>query len=640
MTATTDPSGEMTSWMWLLGRSEPPPVQRLLTAGRLSAKLSGLDLLDIRLDGIEAVRRIGVRVRDDAWGTVPPTDQHVTIDRTGEGFEIALGARHQGKGVDFVWSGKIQGEGNGTLFCEMEGWALSECVYDRIGFVILHPLTIAGANFTAGKHGGSPVAGMLPTTIAPQVVSDGVEQPLFPAFDHLVIDHPDRLRLTFDFEGDLFEMEDQRNWTDGSFKTFSTPLAIPIPLILRSGEVLRQSLRFGSASRAGAGRAKARRRTPVCLTIGGLLDRTLPPIGIAGDSDGHQPTGDETALIRSMVPAHLRAEVRADKPGAAEAVRLASRSAAAFDVPLQLALVLDGEANDITEPIRALAPLLAASSIAALFLLPLGETVTPGAWVGQARNVLGPPLAARLGIGTRSDFVELNRRRPLALDDIALTFAISPQVHDSDEVTVIQSLEAQPDTVATIRSFAPSAPIHVGPITLRPRARQLPCDPSADIGVDPRQASLFAAAWLVASVKQLAEAGAASLTYFECTGRRGFVGRSPTEGHLSGPEMRAYPIFHAFAMLAGFSRARLVACASSDPATAQALAIQGERGFSAIVANLAPETQAIRLTDLPPGRYQARSITPDGWKPDSTSDRGPDGLELGPYAVAMLSIGS
>ena len=36
-------------------------------------------------------------------------------------------------------------------------------------------------------------------------------------------------------EGDIFEMEDQRNWTDASFKTFSTPLRIPYPVGDRQG---------------------------------------------------------------------------------------------------------------------------------------------------------------------------------------------------------------------------------------------------------------------------------------------------------------------------------------------------------------------------------------------------------------------
>ena len=31
------------------------------------------------------------------------------------------------------------------------------------------------------------------------------------------------------FDGDIFEMEDQRNWTDASYKIYSTPLRLPFP---------------------------------------------------------------------------------------------------------------------------------------------------------------------------------------------------------------------------------------------------------------------------------------------------------------------------------------------------------------------------------------------------------------------------
>ena len=36
-------------------------------------------------------------------------------------------------------------------------------------------------------------------------------------------------------EGDTFEMEDQRNWTDASYKTYVRPLALPWPYTLAKG---------------------------------------------------------------------------------------------------------------------------------------------------------------------------------------------------------------------------------------------------------------------------------------------------------------------------------------------------------------------------------------------------------------------
>ncbi len=42
-------------------------------------------------------------------------------------------------------------------------------------------------------------------------------------------------------EGEVFEMEDQRNWTDASFKTYCRPLALPIPYRLEPSTPVRQT---------------------------------------------------------------------------------------------------------------------------------------------------------------------------------------------------------------------------------------------------------------------------------------------------------------------------------------------------------------------------------------------------------------
>ena len=52
-------------------------------------------------------------------------------------------------------------------------------------------------------------------------------------------------------EGDTFEMEDQRNWTDASYKTYVRPLALPWPYLIAKGETIDQKVTLtvsGSAS--------------------------------------------------------------------------------------------------------------------------------------------------------------------------------------------------------------------------------------------------------------------------------------------------------------------------------------------------------------------------------------------------------
>ena len=50
--------------------------------------------------------------------------------------------------------------------------------------------------------------------------------------------------VSFEFEGALFEVEDQRNWSDASFKTYSAPLAPSFPHAAQAGEQIRQSVRI------------------------------------------------------------------------------------------------------------------------------------------------------------------------------------------------------------------------------------------------------------------------------------------------------------------------------------------------------------------------------------------------------------
>ena len=43
-------------------------------------------------------------------------------------------------------------------------------------------------------------------------------------------------------EGDAFEMEDQRNWADASFKTYVRPLSKPRPYVIAKGAADRQRI--------------------------------------------------------------------------------------------------------------------------------------------------------------------------------------------------------------------------------------------------------------------------------------------------------------------------------------------------------------------------------------------------------------
>jgi D-apionolactonase len=158
----------------------------------------------------------------------------------------------------------------------------------------------------------------------------------------------------------------------------------------------------------------------------------------------------------------------------------------------------------------------------------------------------------------------------------------------------------------------------VSPVTLRPRfnpdavgPEPLPGPGELPAAVDPRQMSLFAAVWTLASVKQLAEGGVDSVTYFETTGWRGLketdAGSPNPELFLSSPG-QVFPVYHVFADIADLKAATLIACPSTDALRVQALALSTGQTLHLLVANLTCEEQTCAIEPLRGPRAEVRSL--------------------------------
>ena len=172
--------------------------------------------------------------------------------------------------------------------------------------------------------------------------------------------------------------------------------------------------------------------------------------------------------------------------------------------------------------------------------------------------------------------------------------------------------------------------------------------------VDPRQMSLFAAAWTVGSLAWLAaSANIHSLTYYETTGWKGLM---EEEQGASAPRLFHYrpgsvfPAFHALADVADFQWTN--ATVSSHPLEVEALALINDRNQRRIlVANLTEQTQAMKVQT---GGGQARVRTLDETNALEAMDRpesfrenpgelqeavgGKLKLTLRPFAVARIDL--
>jgi len=630
------------------GRGEPPVETRELRAGPLVARLEGIDLRYIRIGGVEAVRRLFVAVRDASWGTIPPQVSDMKVEAYADSFRVAFEAFHEAGELRFRWRGELAGGADGTLDCRLDGVAESDFEYNRIGFCVLHPRENAGRPYRAGTPDGE-LTGTLPELIGAQRFEDGKIWPLFPSYDRIDIELEDGLWARFEFEGDLFEMEDQRNWTDASFKTYSTPITLGWPHRVSAGQEIRQRVRLTFEGKA---KEAAEPGGPIRIELGDRTGGRLPALGLGTASHGAPLSRREVELLQALRLDHVRADVHPGEEDWQAELRRAIDDSRALDVPLELALFL-GDGPE--EQLEAVAEAVEGAYVVRFLVFKDGEVVTGPRWVRLARERLGEAfLAATFAGGTDQWFTELNRERPDLNGLDAVAYSVNATVHADDDTSVMETPTAQGDTVRSARALSNGLPVLVGPVTIRPRLWPFGSYGSGELPfqVDTRQCSLFGAAWTLASAKHLAEAGAGAVTYFETTGWRGTV---ETKAGPPRPDLfpsragTAFPLYHVLADLAEWKEGDIVEAGSSAPLAVEALGVRGRDGLHILLANLTASAESCTVGPLPAKRLSIRRLDettaaaagerPEEFREQREAVEAPAGhltLELAPYAVVRI----
>ena len=526
----------------------------------------------IRLGAIEVLRGIYAPIRDEHWGTVRPAVSNLEVEKHDDSFRLSFDAECKRGEIDFAWHGTIAGEADGTVCFTFKGAARSTFLRQRIGLCILHPIAeCAGRPCTVEHVDGSVEEGRFPRLISPHQ----------PFRDIRAIRHEVAPGLQADVrcEGDTFEMEDQRNWTDGSFKTYCTPLDLPRPVEVAAGTVIEQSV---TLTLKGHAPAMPKREGRVTLTMGERPTGQLPRIGLAAASHGQALGLREVARLKALSLSHLRVDLRPSEPSWNKAFSRATREAGELSAALEVALFLSEAAEEelrfVGEELRRLQP-----KVAAWLLFAAAGTPKP---FGLARRFLATDdRATRFGGGSAANFTELNRSRPDIADIDLACYAMNPQVHTFDDASMVETLEGQEWTVRTARDFLGGIPVAATPVTLKPRQRP---PEGGTPNADPRQASLFCAAWMLGSLTALAEAGLYSVTYYETTGALGVM----------ADDGAVFPVYHVLADVGEFALGEVIPVATSDPVVARGLAVRKRGKARVVLANLTDQAQRVRVCGL------------------------------------------
>jgi hypothetical protein len=184
------PDIPITREQWWYGRDEPPQPSRLLRAGPVTVRLVGRDLRNVRYGGMEVAQRIYVAVRDRNWDTVPGEISDLVVEEGADHFAIRFTVTHRQHDIDFTWLGEILGTPDGVITYAMDAVAGRDMTYKLIGLNIHHGMHDYAGRSCEGITPDGPIADAFSREVAPQLVADETEVPIFPPVESLTAHHP------------------------------------------------------------------------------------------------------------------------------------------------------------------------------------------------------------------------------------------------------------------------------------------------------------------------------------------------------------------------------------------------------------------------------------------------------------------
>ncbi len=630
----------------LFGTEEPVAPVRVLRAGPLTLGLQHGQLRRICCGEHELWHGLAFVLRDADWGTPEATlgDLQVQEHAGGATFDMQVQGRFE---LGLAFSLRASGRADGSLHFEVQAVAERDVMVNRLGLCLQHPLSACGARVQVRHVDGRSSVSTFPTLIPPWPPFMGVR----------ALRHEWASGCWADAEllGDSFELEDERNNGDASFKTYSRSNMAPRPYCWSAGSVLRQSalLRVegpaldppapsartprlqphasasasasaststSASTSASKSKFTAAEQPSTALTLSvGPSAGALPAFGVeitAADADVpalHQ-------VLRELQPAHLHL---AWQPGQAvnwSGVALMLAAAGAV-LRLDVQLTEPGVLPLLRQALDAAG--ITPEAVAVFPSTPVHVAAARAAFAGDRSQSRSPslihtnththPVANTLiGGGTPHFFVQLSRLDELGDVDFA-SFTTSALVHGAHDDDVMQGLASLPAMVATWRARHPALPLRMGPNGIAARASPLGAQPASDgtrrlalAAVDPRSRAQFGAAWALGHAAALAGTGVQAVTLLALTGASGLVA-------VRGGHLVRHP---AFDVLQALGRpADGLQCSVSDAQRVAALAFsrQGHRQGhpQVLLANLTPEPQSVRLAGEPAaqirlGPYEVR----------------------------------
>lgn len=613
----------------------------ILHAGMLEMLYENGSLRYIRFGKEELLRRIYIALRDAEWGTFTPFLSKETRAAKENYFTINYDCHYKIRDSQiFKWEVQIEGNAGNEICFSIRGEALASFEKNRAGLCILHGAkSCSGQDCEITTIEGKAIKQPFPIFISPCQPFRNIRKMRWTASGNITCE--------LQFEGDVFETEDQRNWTDASFKTYSTPLHLPHPVLLQEGDKISQRMIFHACPKKDIYLIQKEKEQENLLKFDLSNPLQWPGLGTSLPVHGNISDKRETALLRKLDLDHYRVDLRLYDKEWYSCLQRNIDKARLLRSGLEIALHIDENEKELKKFIAIVKEF--SEWIHKITLLGPSK-ITSNSIIEKYVPLLRKNIPnVKIGGGTDCYFAELNRNIPDTTLLDFISFSINPQVHAFDDLTLIENMEAQHDAVTCAKKLYPRMPVHVSPVTLMPRfnpdaagefvSGNMPANKKSD----PRQKTIFAAGWTLGSFRFLTAAGVSSITYYETSGDKGLMPHADASN--SNSCNKVYPVYLLLYLMMEFKKGRLFAGISNDPLKYNGMLFVKEKHQCWIIANHLPKTINIkidhlkneaRLRTLDSGNYDHFMQYPDLFFNSKSLPLQSNTIQLKPYAIGIV----
>jgi hypothetical protein len=566
----------------------------VLKAGCLSMVYENGSLRYISIGNREIIRMIYSSLRDKEWLTIKPIISEEEFDLHPDSFRIRYCCQYKSREIDFSALCTIEGNADNSLIFSFEGEAMNAFEKNRIGFCVLHPVEAYAGETCVITHSNEDVQNIdFPRFISPHQPFRDIKSMKWKFFNH---------NCTLDFYGDIFETEDQRNWTDASYKTYCTPLDRPFPVKLQKSEKIIQKIELKIEGDFDMDKGD---NAQIEITIRPEKFLDLPKIGI-GRSTRPEPLSErEIQTLGKLRFDHYRVDLCLFSTDWRYKAELAADEAVRLEYAIEFALFFDENAvNQYTEFIDWISG--AHPDIALIVLYHKTQGSTPDLLTDTLAPLFKEALpGVRIGCGTNANFAQLNRNRPGSAYNDYLCYSIHPQEHASDNTTLIENLQPQGYTVRSAWHFAEGREIWISPVNIQRRfnANIENYEQPGSVAdfppqIDSRLMSLFGACWTAGSLKYLSEAGVKGVTFYETAGERGIIqGDLPSRWpeKFKSEKGMIFPVYFVLRYLLEYKSFKVIKSVCSNPLKVESLVLSDGTHIKVILTNFTSVQQNVNI---------------------------------------------